>query len=218
MQTMRVIAGSAKGRPLQGPTRRDTRPTGDKVKAALFSVLEAMAYKRGFVRYVDDSDIERFAAAQAWPRVLDLYAGSGALGIEALSRGADSAVFVETDRRACNLIRANLAITGLSEKALIKAMTADQAVSTLAGRYDLILADPPYAERGAIQTLGRLAASSLVGESSILVWEHRSDMPPPATLGPLHLGRTRRHGIAAVSVFEHVSAGAESEGAQSEQV
>ena len=198
---MRVIAGSARGRTLKAPASQAVRPTGDKVKGALFSLLEALAYKRGFEREVDEDGRERFAAAQAWPRVLDLYAGSGALGIEALSRGAERAEFVESDPRARAVIEANLRSTGLADRAVVHALPAERAVSTLAGSYDLILADPPYGDEGAARVLASLAESARVGDLSVLVWEHRATDEPPARLGRLRLEHTRRHGIAALSLY-----------------
>jgi 16S rRNA (guanine(966)-N(2))-methyltransferase RsmD len=198
---VRVIAGSARGRRLKAPASAEVRPTGDKVKGALFSVLEALAYKRGFEREVDDEGRERFAAAQAWPLVLDLYAGSGALGIEALSRGAERAEFVESDARARGVIEANLRLTGLSDRAVVHAVPAERAVSTLDGSYDLILADPPYADRGAARVLATLAESPRVRDLSVLVWEHRAEVEPPPRLGRLRLQRTGRHGIAALSLY-----------------
>src|SRR6516162_2790230 len=92
VRTVRVISGTARGRHLRAAP--ETRPTADLVKGAIFSMLEALAYKRGF----EPDEEGDFAAAVAWPRVLDLFAGSGGLGIEALSRGAQSAQFVEQDR------------------------------------------------------------------------------------------------------------------------
>src|SRR5213592_2862493 len=112
---MRVIAGRARGRPLKSPVSGNVRPTSDKLKGALFSQLEALAYKRGFEPEVDEQGNERFAAGRAWPRVLDLFAGSGALGIEALSRGAESATFVDRSNDACAAIRKNLGQLGFEK-------------------------------------------------------------------------------------------------------
>src|ERR1041384_1458998 len=96
---MRVISGMARGRTLRSAV--ETRPTADLVKGAIFSMLEALAYKRGF----EPDEEGASAAALAWPRVLDLFAGSGGLGIEALSRGARSAEFVEQRREAARIIQ-----------------------------------------------------------------------------------------------------------------
>lgn len=197
---MRVIAGSARGRQLKSPTG-PTRPSGDKLKGALFSQLEALALKLGYERTIDDQDRELFAAAQAWPLVLDLYAGSGALGIEALSRGARRADFVEADPAARRLINENLRRTQLTERGVVHSWTAKQAVSTLTEAYDLILADPPYADPDAARVLERLAASALVSERAVLTWEHRFGASPPETLGRLRRRSSRRHGIAALALY-----------------
>lgn len=212
---MRVIAGSARGRPLRAPEGGQVRPTEDKVKGALFSLLEALAYKLGFEPDVDERGRERFAAAKAWPRVLELYAGSGALGIEALSRGADWADFVESNERTRRVLLANLRATGLADRAAVHGLPAERAASTLAGRYDLILADPPYADARAAEVLADLAASPRVADRTVLVWEHHASLRPPAQLGGLRLWRTRRHGGTAVSVYAAASVWAEAAKEQS---
>ena len=195
---MRVIAGRARGRVLKAPRSPAIRPTGDKLKGAIFSALEALAYKLGCD---DQTDDESFAAARAWPQVLDLYAGSGALGIEALSRGAASCDFVESDAEARRTIAENLRRTGLTERAGVHTTTVERAASTLPGSYDLILADPPYADAGAVAALAAVAGSGLVKKSTVLVWEHRHDVTPPERIGTLELTRTRRHGVAAFSLY-----------------
>src|SRR5438477_8323608 len=123
---MRVISGSARGRHLRAAPQ--TRPTADLIKGAIFSMLEALAYKRGFEPDEEDGD---FAAALAWPRVLDLFAGSGALGIEALSRGARFATFVEQDRDAARIIASNLRATDLDERARIHQTSVSVALQSL---------------------------------------------------------------------------------------
>src|SRR3982074_146928 len=103
----------ARGRPLRAAA--ETRPTADLVKGAIFSMLEALAYKRGF----EPDEDGNLAAALAWPRALDLFAGSGGLGIEALSRGAQTAEFVEQDRDAAGILQSNLRMTGLDDRARV---------------------------------------------------------------------------------------------------
>jgi len=142
---MRVVAGSARGRRLVAPEGRDTRPTGDRVRQALFNALTSLDAVSG-------------------ARVLDLYAGSGALGIEALSRGARHATFVERSSLALAAIRANLATTGLGAQADV--VQAD-VMSWVPGRarVDVALVDPPYAFVDWPSLLGRLAAGIVVAES-----------------------------------------------------
>jgi 16S rRNA (guanine(966)-N(2))-methyltransferase RsmD len=195
---MRVIAGSARGRRLEAPPGRSVRPTGDKVKGAIFSLLEALAYRRGFERLEDD---ERFASALAWPRVVDLYAGTGALGIEALSRGASKALFVEPDRAARRVLLRNLELARVGDRADVIGTTVEQAIAALRGVYDLMLADPPYADAAAPRALAAAARYADLSEPAVLVWEHAAAYEPPVHLGPLVLDRTRRHGLAAVSLY-----------------
>jgi 16S rRNA (guanine966-N2)-methyltransferase len=198
---LRVIAGVARGRQLHALPDPSLRPTGDKVKGALFSLLEALAFRLGYEQTEDEEGEPRFAAAVAWPRVVELYAGAGALGIEALSRGALWVDFVESKPAARRLIQANLAATGLGERAAVRAMAAEQASTALAGRYDLVLADPPYADTQAIRVLDKFMASERVDEQTVLVWEHHHKTSPSAQLGPLSLRRTIRHGVAALSLY-----------------
>lgn len=204
---MRVIAGSARGRSLQAPAHEGTRPTSDKVKGAIFSMLEAEAMRRGYDPEPDDEERGgRFAAAVAWPRVLELYAGSGALAVEALSRGAAHADLVESSADARRAIAANLARTGLAERANVHGFASERAVSTLRGPYDLLLCDPPYDATGTLGVLEQVAGSRLLGPASVVVWEHSRTVEPPARIGgangtALQLLKTRRHGSAAISLY-----------------
>jgi len=178
---VRVIAGIARGRHLKGGSERGLRPTSDLVRGAMFDMLQAMGADFG--------------------RVLDLYAGTGALGIEALSRGAGWCDFVEKDARFCRVIHENLALAGLGEKAAVFCVPAERALTKLAGEYSLILADPPYAEEKADGVLQRIAASSLIGPATIILFEHSKRKAPPETLGPLPVSTNRRHGDTVISVY-----------------
>jgi len=136
-------------------------------------------------------------------RVLDLYAGSGALGIEALSRGASWCDLVDRDRAACATIRQNLTLAGFQERARVLCMPVERALSALGGEapYTLILVDPPYEEETAIAVVERLAASPLVGTGSTIVLEHAWRRLPPDELGPLALATRRRHGDTGISIY-----------------
>jgi 16S rRNA (guanine966-N2)-methyltransferase len=173
----------------------------DKLKQAIFSILEAEALRRGF-----EGDEDHFAAAQAWPRVLDLYAGSGALGIEALSRGAQMATFVDRDRIAIETIQRNLEKTGLHTSAEVRRATVETSLSTLTGPYDLILLDPPYEEGlGTLRTLERIHSRSLLARSGVMVWEHARSTLAPALPSGLRCVRRRDHGSTSVSLLESES-------------
>ena len=197
---MRVIAGSARGRRLESPPGRIVRPTGDKVKGAIFSLLEALAYRRGHEPVAEEDD-KRFASAVAWPRVLDLYAGTGALGIEALSRGATKAVFVEPDPGARRVLSRNLAAVRMVDRSEVIGTTVERAIAELRGDYDLILADPPYTDPAAPLALETAASCVNLTAQAVLVWEHAAALHPPERLGSLVLDRTRRHGLAGVSLY-----------------
>jgi 16S rRNA (guanine966-N2)-methyltransferase len=134
-------------------------------------------------------------------RVLDLYAGTGALGIEALSRGAGWCDFVERGRRSCETIRENLAHTGLAESAAVHAVSARQVRERLSGPYTLVLADPPYADERALEDLERIAASPLVAQGAVLVLEHSRRREAPPALGGRPLLQTRRHGDTCISFY-----------------
>jgi len=186
---VRVIAGSARGRRLKGPpTKRGgvrssgVRPSSDLVRGALFSALNAMGAD--------------------YTRVLDLFAGTGALGIEALSRGADWCDFVEKDRTMVGVIRENLSLTGFGAQAKVYPITAERALERMEGEYTLVLADPPYAYVPAWDLMETLAASGLVraGETTIAL-EHGARDEPRGDLGAFRLVKVLRHGDSAVSIY-----------------
>ncbi len=141
------------------------------------------------------------AMGASYERVLDLYAGSGALGIEALSRGDGTADFVESDGAAAGTVAANLALTGFESRAKLLRLTAERASGRLSGPYTLVLADPPYYDEGAPEVVRRLAESPLVDDGTVLVFEHHRRRPAPDELGPLRLYRSRRHGDTVVSIY-----------------
>lgn len=183
----RVVAGTHGGRTLRTPPGSGTRPTSDRVREALFSALDARDAVRG-------------------ARVLDLYAGSGALGLEALSRGAVSARLVESDRRAAATITANLASLGLTSGRVLPVTVA----SALAGdpgpddAADLVLVDPPYdlAEDALAAVLGRLAAG-WAAPGALVVVERSSRSPEPSwPAGLERVGKPRRYGETTVWLAE----------------
>jgi 16S rRNA (guanine966-N2)-methyltransferase len=176
---MRVIAGTARGRQLLAPKDKGTRPISDRVKESLFGAIGA-----------------RIVGA----RVLDLYAGSGAVGIEALSRGAASATFVERARPAVTVIRENLARTGLSEGAEVRAQAVETFLAaTPEGRWDVVVLDPPYAERTLDLPLERLRPHLAPG--ALVVVKHFWRTPMPAGAG-LTITRTKRFGETALTFLE----------------
>jgi len=186
---MRVIAGSARGRVLRAPKGRSVRPTADRVREAVFSILRS-----------------RFTNV-AVP-VLDLFAGTGALGIEALSRGATAAVFVEPDRGAASAIRANLHAAGFAAEVI--PVSAARAVAILAAAsrgFGGVFVDPPYHRGLVARTLAALASSGVVEPGGWVVVEHGREEEPAERVGPLVCTDHRRYGDTRVALFVAESAG-----------
>jgi 16S rRNA (guanine966-N2)-methyltransferase len=178
---VRVIGGVARGRPLRAPRGLATRPTSDLLRGVIFSMIASMGLE-----------------ADA---VLDLYAGTGALGIEALSRGASRADFVERSPAACAAIRANLVRTGFEASGRVICAPIAHGFGRLTGPYDVIFIDPPYADHSIEQLLAPPVASALREENTLLVYEHSRKDPPPATLAGARLLRSRSHGNSTVSFY-----------------
>jgi 16S rRNA (guanine966-N2)-methyltransferase len=175
-----------------------TRPTADVIKGAIFSMLEALAYKRGF----EPDEEGALAAALAWPRVLDLFAGSGALGIEALSRGAVHADFVEHERAAARIIESNLRAADVAERAHVHVGEVQAGLGRVRGPIDVVFADPPYDDPAALRTtVDRLASAELLLPTSVVVLEQPATDEPPPKVGPLPLSSTRRHGRTRISLY-----------------
>jgi 16S rRNA (guanine966-N2)-methyltransferase len=179
---MRIIAGSRKGARIFAPKGSDTRPTGDRVREAAFNLI-------GPGR-VEDAN------------VLDLFAGSGAMGLEALSRGASHATFVESDRDACRAINRNLDKLGLEGATVL----CQDALSALRGdarggrRYDLVLVDPPYRRFSSLQNALIQHLPEILEADGLLVVETAAAEEPKL---PLAVRTTRRYGSARLTVFEH---------------
>lgn len=192
---MRVIAGSAGGIPLACPRWEGVRPTMDQVRAAVFSSLA-----------------ERVPGA----RVLDLFAGTGGLGIEALSRGARSATFVERDRRAAECIRKNLASTRLAEGAEVICLDVATFLQRFGGGtnlapFDLIFADPPYTredrkEDFAVQLLGSAALTRALSEDGLFILEKSPRHPVPLDAHGWLPIRQKRYGTTEVVFLRRTDA------------
>jgi 16S rRNA (guanine966-N2)-methyltransferase len=178
---MRIISGRSKGRRLATPKSLSLRPTSDRVKESVFNIL--------------GDEVEGTA-------VLDLFAGTGNLGIEALSRGAKKAVFVEKERDALGLIEKNIGLCGTEERSEVIQKDAIEAIKFLHRRgesFDLIFMDPPY-EKGLIErTLSALRDFQIDHEGSMLVIEHNRREPLPETVSKWTVVRERRMGDTVVS-------------------
>ncbi len=178
---MRVIAGSAKGCTLKSPKGTRTRPATELVRGAIFSILEAFA-----------SD---------WTQVLDLFSGSGALGIEALSRDAGWVDFVEHEPRCCAIIRENLKKTRLGGKAHVYCCSVVKAISFLDKGYGIILMDPPYSSSSIDEIILQLANSKLVGEKTAVVVTHSPRRSLNSNYAALELIKEHRHGDSVIALY-----------------
>ena len=178
---MRVIRGEAKGRRLKGPPGPQTRPMQDKIKEALFAVLESLELPVS--------------------RVLDLYAGTGGIGIEAISRGADWVDFVDHQKAAGDVIRWNLEHTRLGDRARVHVMPVPQFLRRAERPYDLVFMDPPYADPAIGETLAALAESSLVESGSVIALGHWPKFDEAVPSPRLELIRRRCHGDSCFSVY-----------------
>ncbi len=177
---MRIISGTARGRRLKEPSGREIRPTTDKVKESIFNILQF--------------DLEG-------RRVLDLFAGTGQLGIEALSRGAASAVFVEKNPKALALVRENLQLSGLGEGAEVYQADALVYLSHNPGKFDVLLLDPPYDEGILDQALKLVFQFDILKPNGIILCESREKQMLPEPEGPYSLYRQYRYGQIKLTVF-----------------
>lgn len=177
-----MVGGAAKGRRLKGATISEARPTSELVRGAIFNVLGPLHL----------SPI----------RALDLFAGSGSLGIEALSRGATWANFVERHPRQCSAIKENLLATGFSDRAGVHCMDVAKGISVLDSDYDLVLMDPPYKLTQLDPVLDSLASSKLLSEGATVVVGHSKRL----TLNPEYQSLCQvghyRYGDSTVDFFE----------------
>lgn len=182
---MRIIAGSLRGRPLAAPGGRNTRPTSGRLREALLQHLTSARLQDGF------SELN----------VLDLFAGSGALGIEALSRGAACAEFYENDRHALNALHSNIETLGLGSVAAVVRGRLPGSLDRGALNANLVFCDPPYAYVLDDAFFGRLATRC--APEALLVYEHDTATRPPAPGPRWEYGDTRTWGRASVSFYRH---------------
>ena len=175
---MRIITGKAKGKVLTAPEGLETRPTLDRVKEALFGSIQFEVEGAMF---------------------LDLFAGSGQMGIEALSRGARFCVFVDSSRQAQDVVRENLAHTGFAGQARIAAMDSLGFLATAAEQFDIAFLDPPYNQGLLPKALPMLAPKMTPG--GVILCEHQKGEELPETAGEFKIYRTYRYGKVMVTAY-----------------
>jgi 16S rRNA (guanine966-N2)-methyltransferase len=180
MGTLRLTGGTLRSRSVKTPSGRAVRPTPARVKEALFSILA-----------------DRLADAN----VLDLFAGTGALGFEALSRGAAHATFVEQHRPTADALRGAAQALGVSDRTTVLAMPTDRAARMVAGRYDIVFADPPYAHAYPATIFATLRERGAIDERSVVVYEHSSRLPAPSDPA-FQLQREAAYGEVALAFLQ----------------
>lgn len=180
MKTMRIVSGNYGGRPLKTLEGKITRPTSDKVRGAIFNMIGP--YFEG-------------------GRVLDLFAGSGGLAIEAVSRGMEKAVLVERDQKAQSVISANITMTKEPERFKLLKMDAYHALETLKQPFDLIFLDPPYAQEDIIKTIELLDRNNLLSEVVMVVCETDKSVELPEEIASLGIWKQKNYGISKVTVY-----------------
>lgn len=177
---MKIVSGIYGGRPLKTLEGKTTRPTSDKVRGAVFNMIGP--YFEG-------------------GRVLDLYAGSGGLSIEAVSRGMSSAVLVERDRKAQAVIAENINMTKEISKFQLLKMEADRALEQVGGTFDLVFLDPPYAKEQIVADIEKMAERKLFSEEIMVVCETDKSVELPEEIACLGIWKEKIYGISKVTVY-----------------
>lgn len=183
---MRVIAGEARGKRLQGPKGSDVRPTTDRVKESVFNIIQ-------------------FEVPGA--RVLDLFAGSGALGIEALSRGAAYCVFVDASKESVKIIRENVAACGMEKRCTIQRADSESFCKSFrGGTFDLVFLDPPYGKGMINLAIEALVSCDILSERGIIVAESNKEEDLPQEIGAIELAKVYHYGNTKISIYRRKEA------------
>ncbi|MBB2480377.1 16S rRNA (guanine(966)-N(2))-methyltransferase RsmD [Bacillus sp. APMAM] len=181
---MRVISGTCKGKSLKSVPGNQTRPTTDKVKEAIFNMIGP--YFSGGIG-------------------LDLFAGSGGLGIEAMSRGLDKVIFVDRDIQAFQTVKSNIKLCGFEEQSEIFRNDSERALKALIKRqisFDVIFLDPPYKKQKLVDLLQMISDAKMLSENGSIVCEHSSDLELPNSIGDFISVKTAKYGIIGLSIFQ----------------
>ena len=178
---MRITGGTAKGQQLKIPKNGLVRPTTDRVREAIFSIIASLIGQ--------------------WSRGLDLYAGTGALGIEALSRNAEWVDFVDNHPNCCAIIKQNLNKIGLLQKAHVYCCSVAKALAFLDDRYDVVFMDPPYSDPSINHVVMQLANSKVIDNKSVIVVSHASRFPLQDSYDGLSLIKEKQYGDTTISIY-----------------
>ena len=181
---MKIISGDFKGRRLLSPKDLAISPSSGKVKEALFSMLAG---------HIEDA------------RVLDLFAGSGALGLEALSRGADFCVFVDNNKDSLYTVKHNIRNLSLEDRTRVLNRHYNDALKSLEGDFfDLIILDPPYMEENISEILNRISQKNLLAKNGLVVVEHKFTTKIPDETDFLKLEKSKKYGNTGLAIYCHI--------------
>jgi 16S rRNA (guanine966-N2)-methyltransferase len=179
---MRITGGVARGQQLKVPKNDLVRPTTDRVREAIFSILASLASR--------------------WSRGLDLFAGSGALGIEALSRDTDWVDFVDQAPKCCAIIKQNLQKLGFTQKSHVYCCSVAKALDFLKDKYDIIFMDPPYSDPSINHMATQLASSGIIDDESLVIISHASRSPLQDSYDSLSLIKEKQYGDTCISIYQ----------------
>ncbi len=179
---MRIIAGEAKGRKLTTPKNQDVRPTVDRVKESIFNLISP---------YINDSV------------VVDLFAGTGSLGLEAISRGAAKVYFIDNSLSSISILKKNINITGFSEKSRIIHSHYGKALKNLPEKADIFLIDPPYNKGYVMDCVEKISVNEAVSDGGILMIEHGNEEKVPEKFDGIKLIKRKRYGITEISILRY---------------
>lgn len=178
---MRIVSGSARGRKLVAPQGFDIRPTTDKVKEAMFSIIQF--------------DLQN-------KTVLDLFAGTGQLGLEALSRGAKKVCFVDSSKKALEIVKKNISLTGFSDSSSVFQSDSFSFLNSAKEKFDIVILDPPY-EKGMCEKAAMLLPQVL-NEAAIVVCETRPDEALPENIGKLKIAKEYKYSAIKLTVYREM--------------
>lgn len=179
---MRITGGSAKGQIIKTPQNAAVRPTTDKVREAIFSMLGALAAN--------------------WDRGLDLFAGTGALGIEALSRDVGWVDFVDQNSKCCQVIKQNLVKTGFIDQAHVYCCPVMKAIGFLEQSYGMVFVDPPYADNSLSTLMPALSRSNFIADDTVILVSHASRNILDQQYGCLARIKEKRYGDTGISIYQ----------------
>ncbi len=181
---MRVISGKVRGLKLNTPKNDDVRPTTDRVKESLFNIINS---------YIMDSE------------VLDLFAGTGSLGIECLSRGAAGCVFVDSSRESLQVVKSNIKKARMENESIVINTTYQDAIKKLSiqnKKFDLIFMDPPYYKDMFVDALSRIGENNLLQEDGLIVVEHDSKEILPEQIGNIIKTKIKKYGNTTITLYQ----------------